>query len=84
MSWMWRHGDITCKKWIKIPYEYGTIMGNRSQFLKGLLGGDIGFINVYAPNDTKMRTQLWGELLTSLSTTCQWIISGDFNFVEHR
>ena len=36
-----------------LQMEYEIIMNNRAQSLiiKDLLGGDMGFINVYAPND---------------------------------
>ena len=44
-----------------------TIIGNMAQFVvvTKLLGGNLGFINMYVPNDTTQRTQLWRELITS-------------------
>ena len=64
---------------------HGTIMNKWAQYLlKGLPGGDTGFTNVYAPNETGARTQLWGELLSSLPHSCRWLLLGDFNFVERR
>ena len=62
------------------------IMGNCAQFLvlQGLPGGDTGIINIYAPNESDLRIQLWGEILLSLPSGCCRIILSDFNFVERR
>lgn len=51
---------LLAQKWYKLVTETGHIMNNRAQFviLKGLPGGNVGFINVYAPNDTHQRTRL--------------------------
>ena len=66
--------------------ESCSILNNWAQFivLCGVPGGDIGFINVYAPNDSIEKIQLMEELMTTLPPNCRWIIVGNFNFVESR
>lgn len=73
-------------KWEKLVSQSGSIMGNRAQYIifNGLPGGRLGFLNIYAPSNTTERTQLWGELINSLPTDCNWVLAGDFNFVESR
>lgn len=63
----------------------GTILRNRAFWIRlsGLPGGDLGILNIYAPNDPRERTTLWQELTTSLPTDCRWLASGDFNMVEN-
>lgn len=63
---------------------HGTILQNRAFWfkLKGLPGGDLGIVNLYAPNDSRERTLLWQELSATLPSDCRWIVSGDFNMVE--
>ena len=64
--------------------SYGSILHNRAFWfrLKGLPGGDLGILNIYAPNDSRERTLLWQELSARLPSDCRWIVSGDFNMVE--
>ena len=65
--------NFLAKRWSKLDSTYGTVMGNRGQLLvlKGLLGGDVGFVNIYAPNDIVMLTHLWGELIMILPPGCR-------------
>lgn len=55
----------------------GTILGNRAFWihLRGLPGGDLGILNIYAPNDSRARTALWQELSLRLPTDCRWMVS---------
>jgi len=76
---------LTCSSQLaNIVSQYGTIMENHAQWviLQGVLGGDLGILNVYAPNDSQGRYQLWKSLIRKLPTTWRWIIGGDFNTVE--
>jgi len=47
-------------------------------------GGDLAVLNVYASTIERERVELWSELLASLPKDCNWILSGDWNFVETR
>jgi hypothetical protein len=73
-------------KWSKKVVTTGAVMTNRAQWimLSGLLGGDLGFVNIYAYNDTPGQAQLWTDLAIALPANCKWIVAGDFNFVEAR
>ncbi|KAG0605467.1 hypothetical protein M758_9G061900 [Ceratodon purpureus] len=64
----------------------GSILNNRAHWLilKGLPGGDIGLVNLYAPNDSPTRCLLWETLARDLPDTCRWMLLGDFNMVEGR
>jgi hypothetical protein len=44
----------------------------------------VGFINVYAPNDSGARCELWTTLAIELPQADRWILLGDFNMVENR
>ena len=48
------------KKWQKLATDTSSVMDNRAQYiiLNGLPGGKLGFLNVYALNNTLKRTQL--------------------------
>lgn len=75
---------ILAPKWAKLVAESGTVMTNRAHWivLIGLSGGDLGILNIYALDESHLRSRLWEALITQLSTTCQWVIAGDFNMVE--
>jgi endonuclease/exonuclease/phosphatase family metal-dependent hydrolase len=45
-------------------------------------GGDIGVVNLYAPNEHGLRVRLWESLISELPANCHWIVAGDFNMVE--
>ncbi|OAE29935.1 hypothetical protein AXG93_773s1760 [Marchantia polymorpha subsp. ruderalis] len=62
------------------------LLANRVQWLilQGLLDVDVGFANIYAPNDSLSRCLLWEALAQNLPQTCRWILLGDFNMVERR
>ena len=49
---------------------------------KGVPGGDIGILNVYAPHKSPERCVLWLELIDNLPRNCKWIMIGNWNFVE--
>ena len=66
--------------------QTGTIIGNRVRYviLDKFSSKKLGFLNVYASNNTTQQMQLWRKLITSLPTDCNWILIGDFDFVESR
>jgi exonuclease III len=47
-------------------------------------GGDIGIINIYAPNETTKCAQLWEAMIETLSQTYRWIFMGDYNMVKTK
>lgn len=73
------HGNLAAR-----VSEHGSILQNRAFWLRltGLPGGDLGVLNLYAPNNTRDRVVLWQELTTRLPIDCRWLISGDFNMTE--
>ena len=62
----------------------GVILDNRCHYfiLSGLLAGDIGIVNVNAPNEPPLRCQLWEQMTLHLPSPCRWIIASDFNMVK--
>jgi hypothetical protein len=42
--------------------------------LEGMLERDIGIVNIYAPNDSNKRAQLWEALIETLPLACRWIL----------
>jgi exonuclease III len=66
--------------------NHGTVLQNRVHWfvLRGTLGGDTGFLNIYTPNDSQEKCILWEPLILLLPTTCRWVVAGDFNMVETR
>ena len=52
--------------------------------LQGIQNQDIGILNVYAPHTQRERCALWSKLLACLPQDCNWILTGDWNFVERR
>jgi hypothetical protein len=62
----------------------GHSRSGRAQWfrLAGVQGHDIGCLNVYAPNETTARNELWRELFLALPKDCRWVLIGDWNFVE--
>jgi hypothetical protein len=42
----------------------------------------LGFLNLYAPNNTSDRCLLWEQLIISLPNACRWVVAGNFNMVE--
>lgn len=44
--------------------------------------GWIGIIAIYAPNESRLRADLWHELANTLDKSKTWILAGDFNMVE--
>ena len=63
-------------KWSKLVDETGSILDNRAQYviLRGLTGGDTGFLNIYTLNESTMQIRLWKELLHHLPLNCCWIM----------
>ena len=76
--------SILHEKLAPLVSGHGSILNNRAFWfrLKWLPGGDLGILNLYAPNDTRERTLLWQELSDRLPSDCRWIVSGDFNMLE--
>ncbi len=66
--------------------ENGALMENRVQWviLKGLVGGDLGDANIYAPNTLRKQCFLWVEMIQKLPRGCMWILVGDWNMVEQN
>lgn len=50
---------------------------------KGLEGGHIGILDIYASNLASERGATWNEMSQSLLVDCRWIITGDFNLMEN-
>lgn len=73
-------------RWSKLISQSGTIFGGKVQWfiLSNIEGGNLGFINVYAPCDPHLRRLRWETMTTEISNTCRWITLGDFNMVERR
>lgn len=66
--------------------NHGTILHNRAFWfrLSGLPGGDVGVLNLYAPNNPRERIAIWQELSTRLPADCRWIVSEDFNMRQNQ
>lgn len=73
-------------RWARKIGASGLLLDNQGHWfvLQGLPGGDIGFVNLYAPNESPARCLLLESLARDLSRTCRWLVMGDFNMVEHR
>ncbi|KAG0595482.1 hypothetical protein M758_UG169900, partial [Ceratodon purpureus] len=73
-------------RWQRNIRDSGSIHDNKVQWtiLTGIPRDDIGFANVYAPNDSLSRCLLWEEIARTLSRTCRWILMGDYYMVEQR
>jgi hypothetical protein len=50
--------------------------------LKGLPSGDLGVVNIYAPNILRYKCFLWVEMIQKLLKGCRWILASDWNMVE--
>jgi hypothetical protein len=59
--------------------EAENVMGNRFQWIRprGLTEGDVGVVNVYAPNSPKECYYLWATMVHKLYQNCKWIFNGD-------
>jgi hypothetical protein len=51
--------------------------------LDRLSSGPLGLVNVYGPNDSLSRSQLWDTLVNCLDPCRPWIFGGDFNMTTH-
>ncbi len=73
-----------CESIAVIVGENGTLMENKVWWviLKGLPSGDLGVVNIYAPNIPKERCFLWVEMIQKLLRGCRWILANDWNMVE--
>lgn len=58
-------------------------LGSQAQWLTlvGTPSGDIGLLNVYAPNSPQERTYLWDQLVEELPPGFKWVLFGDWNMV---
>jgi hypothetical protein len=72
-------------KWVKSMQDYNIIGGNRVQVFRmnGLWNGDLGIINVYAPNGPINKCNLWELMKEKIPRNCKWIFCKDLNMVEH-
>jgi len=73
-------------RWSNLICQSGSILDGKVQWLifSTIQGGDLGFINVYAPCNSLARHHLWETMSNDLPTSCHWIMIGDFNMVELR
>jgi hypothetical protein len=71
--------EKTCKlvleRLVVVVVESGTLMENKVQWiiLKGLLGGDLGAANIYAPNNVREWCFRWAEMIQKLLNGYKWI-----------
>lgn len=65
-------------------YDQGSLARNRIQWIrfKGLEGGHLGILNVYASNMVGERCAMWNEVFQFLPTDCRWIMTSDLNMVK--
>jgi hypothetical protein len=73
-------------KWAQLVTDQGLVLQNQVHWfiIRGIPGGDTGFLNLYASNNTSDRCLLWKKLILSLPDFCRWVVVGDFNMVEER
>jgi exonuclease III len=64
-------GILPSKKGVWVTLEHPTL-------------GDIAFMGVYAPNNSKARAELWKEIGTVADIAHRWCILGDFNMIEKQ
>lgn len=78
--------SLIASKWASLISSTGTILGGRALWfiMSRLPGGDLGFLNIYAPVDTPSHKILWESISRELPNNCRWILLGDFNMVEKR
>lgn len=59
-------------RWCKLISSLGSLQGGRAQWciLSKIPGVDLGFLNLYAPNDPHARWLLWESLARELPTSC--------------
>ena len=76
---------VLANKWAGALSNYGSVFRGRMIWciLFGLPDGEVGFLNLYAPNDPPLRCQMWRALINGLPKGCRWVISGGFNFIEY-
>lgn len=62
-----------------------TLEKNKVQWItsKGLEGGHIGILNVYASNTVGERCAMWNDVFQFLLMDCKWIMTSDFNMVDN-
>ena len=79
-----RLATLLAPKWAKLVTQTRVVMENHAHWfiLGGLLGGNLGVVNIYVPNKSALRIRLWETLLAILPFTCHWIVQGDFNMVK--
>ncbi|XP_021996047.1 uncharacterized protein LOC110893239 [Helianthus annuus] len=82
LIWMWDPDSINIEVFVQnrcFLIIRGTLSGN---------GPVINMVNVYAPQNTEAKCQLWNELSILIrSYEGKWILTGDFNavrFIEER
>lgn len=76
---------LLAPRWVHLVSNSGMLSENRAHcfILTRMPGGDLGVVNIYAPNKPASRIRLWQEMIDNLPTTCRWIFTGDFNNVEN-
>ena len=81
---MGRQKRIACfDKWVALIVDKGCLQGGQAQFIVfKLLEKKVGLLNVYAPNSTRGRAQIWCQLWNDLPVMDRWCIVRDFNMLE--
>jgi hypothetical protein len=66
-----------------LRFTSGTILQNKAQYLSldGFPRGNLGILNVCAPNTPSEHILLWKALKASLLANIKWVIMGDWNMV---
>jgi hypothetical protein len=66
--------------------KYYVLIKNKMQLLrlKRLPCGDLGIINVYAPNNLIDRRNVWEAIKKEVSRDYFWLFCGDLNMVEGK
>ena len=59
-------------QWTTAIHSYGILYQNRVQWiiLKGLQGGDLGIVNIYASNSSTERCEMWETIEQELPCGC--------------
>jgi exonuclease III len=62
----------------------GSLRDNRALWitLTGTPMGQLGVANIYAPNCSSARSELWENLPNCLDNSCTWLLGGDWNMTE--
>lgn len=73
-------------RWASYISRSGSLFDGRVHWfiMAKVPGGDLGFINLYAPTHHHPRRILWETISREIPNSCRWIMLGDYNMVERR